>query len=384
MLNWVQSQKIDFLIYTVKVFNKTTGLLIGLLNKDRIVTGNLTPKIFGFLFAVQSIGSKSKIFRLYNSYLASNLNVNHRKLAHLIAQSNYSTSGQMGTLLAKVRVNRNLKFKDSKLLDSSNHQRVLSELRLQGYSKIINISDLPFFSYLDQLKNEPVYSSLLWKSDRYKRLKFQDRPDPNQDFIWYVSPKSVLKNPGFEKLIMDPFWKNISDDYLNGDSKIFSIRCWHSFPKNNSEYSTPENWHTDVGDGFNFIKFFVALTDIEATNGPTQILPINKNNLKKRFLANRRFSEEEITKYMKKLGVSPISAIVEKGTIYVADTRQIHRGMPVVSGNRFLFNFTVAIDDFGSLASEGYGNVFGSNGVSLSQFHVSCARDLQGKRVVQY
>jgi len=182
----------------MKVINKTTGLLMGLLNKDRIVAGNFTPKIFGFLFAIQSIGSKSKIFRLYNSYLASNLNIHHRKLANLIAQSNYSTSGQMGTLLAKVRVNRNLKLKDSKLLDSSNHQRVLSELRLQGYSKIINISDLPLFSYLDQIKNYPVYSSLLWKSDRYKRLKFQDRPDPNQDFIWYVSPKSVLKIKAFK------------------------------------------------------------------------------------------------------------------------------------------------------------------------------------------
>jgi len=370
----------------MSMIKKTTGRLMGLLNKDLIVNGKLTPKIFHLLFAIQSVGSRSKILELYNSYLRKTLSLDHRSLARSIAHANYSTSGQIGNLLGKNQTNQNpkLEINPSKFYDFSNHKRILSDLRLQGYSEIMNISESSLFSSLNKLNDEPVYSSLEWKSDRYKDLKFHDRPNPNQDFIWYVSPKSVLKNEGFQELIMDPFWKNIADDYLNGDAKVFAIRCWHSFPKKNAEYSTPENWHTDAGDGFNFIKFFVALTDIDTVNGPTQIVPISRDNLKKRFFVNRRFSEKEITKYMEKQRVTPISAAVKRGVIYVADTRQIHRGMPVVRGHRFLFNFTVAIDDFGSLSGEGYGDVLGANGVSLSQFHVSCARDLQGKQAVQY
>ena len=44
----------------------------------------------------------------------------------------------------------------------------------------------------------------------------------------------------------------------------------------------------------------------------------------------------------------------KKGSLYVADTRLLHRGTPVEKGTRFILNWTVAVDNFGDAASEKY------------------------------
>ncbi len=56
----------------------------------------------------------------------------------------------------------------------------------------------------------------------------------------------------------------------------------------------------------------------------------------------------------KRKSVEILSATGLAGTVYVADTRQIHRGTPVIEGSRFILNFTVALNDFGSLKDEKY------------------------------
>ena len=89
-------------------------------------------------------------------------------------------------------------------------------------------------------------------------------------------------------------------------------------------------------------------------NGPTQIVPIQKNNLPRKFFVERRFSEREIAKLCKKTGNKVLSATGSEGTVYIADTRQIHRGTPVIEGHRFIVNFTLALDDFGSVGGEKY------------------------------
>lgn len=330
------------------------------------IEGFIIPKILFLFTFLKSFGIRKRLITLYEKWLINpNIGITTKELTHLIPIGNFITKGKIGDdlLVRKLKYgNETFELKPSKLFSEQELDRVCKELKSDGFSIVGNIKGTDIYDKLTRLNNVEVFSGKNWKQNRKAKQTLLKKPNPAEDFIWYVDPSEVISNTGFQNLILDEFWRQIAKKYLNCDSKIFSIRCWHSFVKQGLDYTTPENWHLDAGDGFNFIKVFVLLSDVNENSGPTQIIPINQKKLPRKYFVERRFSDREIKNLCKKKNVKVLSAIGPAGTVYVADTRQIHRGTPVTEGKRFILNFNVAVDDFGGLLSEKYNN----NGVATN------------------
>jgi hypothetical protein len=322
-----------------------------ILREDQILKHHkILPYIDNFVFKIISIGAKRKIFSHYERFLAHG--ELPKNVEEVIILANYKTRGKIRRKIRKSNNEINSDF-NSKFFSKSTLERTVKELNDFGFSYIGSIQSDEIFSELEKLKNMPVFSRKL-NLKREKNVTEITIPDPSLDHIWSVQPEKVLENSGFQKLVLDGFWKQVADSYLGAPTKISALRCWYSFPHSNKFDLTPENWHLDAGDGLNFIKFFLLLSDVEELSGPTSVIPVPSNILPKKFYTGRRYSDSEINNLMLKNNVKEIKATGKAGTIYVIDTRLIHRGTPVSNGSRFLVNWMASVDQFGSISRENY------------------------------
>jgi len=274
-------------------------------------------------------------------------------VASIIINANFRSRGQVRHQV--LTGSSKLAIKDnSNLFSEQEISLALSELKMRGFARIGILNDSNLLSELCKLEQSQVYSSRIFKSSGRKNVEFQAKPNLELDHIWYVDPEMALDNSALQQIILDPFWKNIADSYLGAETRISALRCWHSFPHKKEEIFSPENWHLDAADGLNFIKFFVLLTDVNEKSGPTSIVPIPASKLPRKFYTGRRYSDSEVNKLLAAESSTVLRATGKKGLIYVADTRLLHRGVPVVEGNRFILNWTCSVDSFGTVQNEKY------------------------------
>ena len=314
-----------------------------ILREDLILKHDvILPLVDNLVFKFISIGSKRRIIQFYKEY--SQYGRIPKNVSSIIILANYRTKAKIRKILAEGNLETPIEFKSS-IFHEATLELALQDLKKFGFANFGKILDNQILLELEKLSNESVFTRSGQKANS---------PDTNISHIWYVDPKVVLDNLGIQKLILDSFWKQIADSYLNSSTKISSIRCWHSFPPPKNKGLGPENWHLDAGDGLNFIKFFILLTSVGKTNGPTSLVPISSSNLPRKFFTGRRFSNREIAQLLKKNNTQEFLALGEFGTVYAIDTRLIHRGTPVETGHRFLVNWTVNTDRFGNTGDEKY------------------------------
>ena len=93
-----------------------------------------------------------------------------------------------------------------------------------------------------------------------------------------------------------------------------------------------ENFHRDVDD-WRFVKLFVYLTDVTLGSGPHKYVlhsaPQNK------LTEIRRLEDEEVAQSFGQENIRTMTATAGEG--FLEDTYGIHKGQPVQSGHRLLF-----------------------------------------------
>jgi len=144
---------------------------------------------------------------------------------------------------------------------------------------------------------------------------------------------------GFEKicdkLINDKFIFDIVKQYSNIFSKQI-FKCCSIAGKleydSNFTKNSGGNWHRD--SDFFEIKVILYLSDVNKDNGPFQIFP----NTKKKDIGDN-FSNTRIGKnypeYINKNINNKKDILGSAGTVIIANTANIHRGMPIKSGFRY-------------------------------------------------
>lgn len=172
----------------------------------------------------------------------------------------------------------------------------------------------------------------------------QNRPLIDIDHIWDVPFTTTIKNVEVQKIIQDRQLLEIAANYLQLNPVVIGARLYWSLAHTNEEFLTAENWHVDAGDGLSFVKVFFALSNIESENGPTGFIKNTHRSLPRKFYSGRRFHNSEITR---RFGGSIIEATGVQGTVYMVDTRGLHRGTPVKKNHRLLFHFLYGSDFFG-------------------------------------
>jgi hypothetical protein len=105
-------------------------------------------------------------------------------------------------------------------------------------------------------------------------------------------------------------------------------------------------WHRDSPTSHQ-LKVLIYLSDVEKGNGQFQYIEnsfkkfdIFKTVLRYKWTDKYRFSENEISKYIKDFKTKIVDITGEKGTIVIVDTKGIHRGAPIEFGKRYaMFNY---------------------------------------------
>jgi hypothetical protein len=93
-----------------------------------------------------------------------------------------------------------------------------------------------------------------------------------------------------------------------------------------------ENFHRDVDD-WRFVKLFIYLTDVGRNNGPHIYVSHSSGSPKLRQI--RRLTDEEVVAAFGAERILELKGCAGDG--FLEDTFGIHKGQPVVSGRRLIF-----------------------------------------------
>ena len=195
-------------------------------------------------------------------------------------------------------------------IDNSHSSHNEQMLKSEGY---ITIKNFLSKSEIDEFKNivnglEGYNAHCPHHSDVVPR-KYNENYEFNTCSYY---PHEFLKNKLFLKLATDPETLSLVQSYLGCFPTIYSINSWwHKF--NGTVYDT-QIFHRDTDD-FKFLCFFLYLTDVDDENGPHVYCPKSHINMPLQ---------------------QPKSIKGKAGTLIIADTFSMHKGNPLVSGERLV------------------------------------------------
>ncbi len=277
----------------------------------------------------------------YASYLKGNASA--VDIDELVIGSNFLSKGkQREKLVQDAQFDYNLDLYSSlpSLLDTFDTKVYAEELSRYGFTKLpVAVPK----HITDELIN-------LAKTSEVTPTKFasntnpQRKPDASIDHIWDVPFENTIELGACQKLLQDGQLLAVAAQYLQSNPVVIGSRLYWSLAHENEEFFTAENWHVDAGDGLRFVKLFITLTDVGSLNGPTNYIKGTHKSLPRKFYSGRRFHKNEIEK---RFHGKIVEATGDLGSIYLADTRGLHRGMPVKQDKRLLLHFFYGTDFFG-------------------------------------
>jgi hypothetical protein len=161
---------------------------------------------------------------------------------------------------------------------------------------------------------------------------------------WWMSPADALRAQSAKRLLHERRLAQIAGSYLGHDPTFMSIALWRSFAWPAADNLSAQQFHYDI-DRPAFIKMFVYLTDVDATNGPHTYVPRSHREKPRELLNGDRLTDDQVARHYPRDQWAVITG--EKGTVFFADTQGFHKGGLVQSGSRAMFQINVASDRFG-------------------------------------
>lgn len=120
---------------------------------------------------------------------------------------------------------------------------------------------------------------------------------------------------------------------------------WWTTSRGEPDYSAAaQKFHFDM-DRLFFLKFFIYLTDVTPETGPHVFVAGSHRRKPSPLREDRRYEDEEVARHYPAEAVKIVCG--KRGTIFAADTRALHKGQPVIAGERLVFQVEFAISKFG-------------------------------------
>ena len=171
-----------------------------------------------------------------------------------------------------------------------------------------------------------------------------DRENP-QSVRHQFSAESLFASETVQQLAIDPYFFAIAQEYLGFHPVQDLISMWWSAPGDQAHQSrAAQLYHFDM-DRLKFMKFFVYLTDVDETNGPHCYVRGSHVRKPASLLRDERISDEEIARHYDPKDLLELTG--ETGTILAVDTRGFHKGKPLLSKDRLIFQIQFADSLFG-------------------------------------
>ena len=157
--------------------------------------------------------------------------------------------------------------------------------------------------------------------------------------------QKVLETLAVQQILSDPSLLKISTLYLRCTPAITGVEMWWSTASLKEPSSeAAQLYHFDM-DWIKFLKFFVYLTDVTPSTGPHCFVAGSHRRKPAALLRDGRFHDRELERHYAPERFVEITG--PRGTIIAADTRGFHKGKPLETGNRLIFQVEFAVNLFG-------------------------------------
>jgi hypothetical protein len=161
--------------------------------------------------------------------------------------------------------------------------------------------------------------------------------------------QDLLENKNVQCILADMSFAAVAQDYLGCRPVIDIVTMWwHTNFTDKPDMEAAQYYHFDM-DRPKWLKFFIYLTDVEATNGPHSFVAgshktgaIPSELLKKGYA---RLGDDEVSCEFD--GKDFIEFSAPRGTIIAEDTRGLHKGKHVEKDDRLVFQLQFCNSLFG-------------------------------------
>jgi hypothetical protein len=230
------------------------------------------------------------------------------------------------------------------LADSRGHRFVLSELKSKGFCVLDTI--IPEYLLESILQFSVSHESIMRNDGRKEVYSRKDPKAVRYDF----EAHSLLGSPIFNDLLTSHFALKVAESYLGCRPWLDVLSMWwHTDYSKEPDSEAAQLYHFDM-DRPKWLKIFVYLTDVNLDNGPHCFIEgSHKSGALPRALLRRgyaRIEDEEVSKVFGK--EKERKFIGPAGTVIIEDTRGLHKGLHVNSGDRLIFQMQLSNSKFGA------------------------------------
>jgi hypothetical protein len=164
--------------------------------------------------------------------------------------------------------------------------------------------------------------------------------------IYDFRNQTLFESKLFQSLLTDESMLAVAQEYLGNRPMLDLVAMWWSTAnvKNVDLSKSAQLYHFDL-DRIKFLKFFIYLSDVDSHNGPHCYIEGSHKLKPKAVRRDGRILDEELTSQYAPDSFKEI--IGKAGTILAVDTSGFHKGKPLESGERLLFQMEFATSMFG-------------------------------------
>ncbi len=161
-----------------------------------------------------------------------------------------------------------------------------------------------------------------------------------------VPERAIAAEAVAQCLIADRSLHAVAAEYL-GCEPVWSLTAmWWSFPwEGGPSTEIAQLFHEDR-DHPTFLKFFLYLSDVDEGHGPHVYVRGSHDDRRPALRADRRFSDDEVARCYADEDL--VTVCGPRGTLFAADTKGLHKGLPPVAGPRLVFQLEFAGSLFGA------------------------------------
>lgn len=154
---------------------------------------------------------------------------------------------------------------------------------------------------------------------------------PAEAHVAHHDAEDIMNAPGLLDLANDPRILDVVGGFLGCKPTIGYMATWWSYATGLGAQQA-ENFHRDVDD-WRFVKLFVYLTDVTSESGPHKY--VLHSSTENKLTDIRRFDDNEVANAFGEDNIRTMTSKAGEG--FLEDTFGFHKGQPVQSGQRLLF-----------------------------------------------
>jgi hypothetical protein len=189
-----------------------------------------------------------------------------------------------------------------------------------------------------------AFSTDAYAADPKTRIAIRPSAIPRDTarHVWDIS--QIIRIPAVQRLLLDPAFHQIAQDYLKAEAMLSSVTLWIDAPSDKKFGA--HQYHYD-NDGPGFLKFFFYLTDVEPDTGAHCFIKGTHGHRKPEpFKLSTIYQDDVLHAFYGQ--DKEIMFAAPKGTIIAEDTAGFHRGSTVLRNHRLLMQFQYSVLDIPS------------------------------------